>query len=140
MLDNLKLGFSGSKEGMQALLDKASEISGKKFDISSFADITEAIHIMQEEMKIAGTTSAEASRTISGSLSATKSAWSNLLTGLADDNANFEQLVGNLMESLLGKDGEGGLVNNILPRIDRNADGLYRWLLFRCQRRRCCFG
>lgn len=118
MLDNLKLGFSGSKEGMQALLDKAGEISGRKFDISSFADITEAIHIMQEEMKIAGTTSAEASKTIRGSLSATKSAWSNLITGLADDNANFEQLMGNLMESLLGKDGEGGLINNILPRIE----------------------
>lgn len=118
MLDNLKLGFSGSKEGMQSLLDKAEEISGKKFDISSFADITEAIHIMQEEMKIAGTTSAEASKTISGSLSATKSAWSNLITGLADDNANFEQLMNNLMTSLLGDGEEGGLINNILPRIE----------------------
>lgn len=118
MLDNLKLGFSGSKEGMQSLLDKAGEISGKKFDISNFSDITEAIHIMQEEMNIAGTTSAEASKTISGSLSATKSAWSNLITGLADDNANFEQLVGNLMESLLGNGEEGGLINNILPRIE----------------------
>lgn len=124
MLDNLKLGFSGSKEGMQSLLDKASEISGKKFDISNFADITEAIHIVQEEMKIAGTTSAEASKTISGSLNATKSAWSNLLTGLADDNADFSQLMGNLMESLFGEGGEGGLINNILPRIEIVMDSI----------------
>lgn len=118
MLDNLKLGYGGTKTEMERLLADASKISGIKYDISSFADITEAIHIMQEEMNIAGTTSLEASKTISGSLSATKSAWSNLLTGLADDNANFEQLMGNLMESLLGKDGEGGLINNILPRIE----------------------
>lgn len=118
MLDNLKLGYGGTKTEMERLLADATKISGIKYDISSFADITEAIHIMQEEMKIAGTTSAEASKTISGSLSATKSAWSNLITGLADDNANFEQLMGNLMESLLGKDGEGGLINNILPRIE----------------------
>ena len=124
MLDNLKLGFSGSKEGMQQLLDKAGEISGKKFDISSFADITEAIHIMQEEMKIAGTTSAEASSTISGSLSATKGAWQNLITGLADDNANFGQLVTNLMESIFGT-GEGtGLVNQLLPRIEAVLNGI----------------
>lgn len=124
MLDNLKLGFSGSKEGMQSLLDKAEEISGKKFDISSFADITEAIHIMQEEMKIAGTTSAEASKTISGSLSATKSAWSNLITGLADDNANIGQLINNLVESIFGKDGEGGVLNNIMPRIETIVDSI----------------
>lgn len=118
MLDNLKLGYGGTKTEMERLLADASKISGIKYDISSFADITEAIHIMQEEMNIAGTTANEASLTISGSLSATKSAWSNLLTGLADDNANFEQLVSNLMTSLLGDGEEGGLINNILPRIE----------------------
>ena len=118
MLDNLKLGYGGTKEEMARLLADAEKISGVKYDISSFADITEAIHIMQKEMNIAGTTSAEASRTISGSLSATKSAWSNLITGLADDNANFEQLVGNLMESLLGDGKETGFINQILPRIE----------------------
>ena len=118
MLDNLKLGYGGTKTEMERLLADASKISGIKYDISSFSDITQAIHVMQQEMGIAGTTSLEASKTISGSLNATKSAWSNLLTGLADDNADFEQLMNNLMESLLGDGEEGGLINNILPRIE----------------------
>lgn len=121
MLDNLKLGYGGTKEEMQRLLSEAEkmpEAMGRKFDLNNYADIVQAINVVQQNMKIAGTTSAEASKTISGSLSATKSAWSNMITGLADDNANFEQLMGNLMESLLGKDGEGGLINNILPRIE----------------------
>lgn len=100
MLDNLKLGFAGSKEGMQSLLDKAEEISGRKFDISNFADITEAIHIMQEEMKIAGTTSKEASTTIEGSINSMKSAWQNLLAGLGDENADLSQLGKNLADSI----------------------------------------
>lgn len=124
MLDNLKLGFAGSKEGMQSLLDKASEISGQKFDISSFADITEAIHIMQEEMNIAGTTANEASMTISGSISSMKGAWSNLITGLADESANLSQLINNMIESIFGKDGEGGVLNNILPRIEVVIDNI----------------
>lgn len=129
MLDNLKLGFAGSKEGMQSLLDKAGEISGKKFDISSFADITEAIHIMQEEMKIAGTTANEASTTISGSASAMKSAWQNLLTGIADDNADFGSLINNLLESLVGGEEGGGFLNNILPRIQIALDGIVQLIV-----------
>ena len=67
-LDNLKLGYGGSREEMQRLLEDAEKLSGKKFDISNFADITEAIHIIQEDMGIAGNASLEASDTISGSL------------------------------------------------------------------------
>ncbi len=121
MLDNLKLGYGGTKSEMERLLadaEKMPEAMGQKFDISNYSDVVKAINVVQQNMKIAGTTSAEASKTISGSLSATKSAWSNLITGLADDNANFEQLMGNLMTSLLGEGGEGGLINNILPRIE----------------------
>lgn len=121
MLDNLKLGYGGTKAEMERLLRDAEampEAMGKKFDLNNYADVVEAINLTQQRMNIAGTTAKEASMTIGGSLSATKSAWSNLITGLADDNANFEQLMGNLMTSLLGEGGEGGLINNILPRIE----------------------
>lgn len=118
MLDNLKLGFSGSKEGMQSLLDKAEEISGKKFDISSFADITEAIHIMQQEMNIAGTTSKEASTTIQGSVSSMQSAWQNLLTGLADGNANLGDLINNVVDSALT------VADNLMPVIEQVSNSV----------------
>ena len=83
MLDNLKLGYGGTKEEMERLLEDASKISGIKYDISSFADVTQAIHVMQESMGIAGTTSKEASTTIQGSLISVKGAWENLLVGIS---------------------------------------------------------
>lgn len=83
MLDNLKLGYGGTKEEMSRLLEEASKISGIKYDISSYADIIDAIHVVQEEMDITGTTAKEASTTIEGSVNMTKSAWSNLVTGIA---------------------------------------------------------
>ena len=100
MLDNLKLGYGGTKEEMQRLLEDAEKISGIKYDISSFADVTQAIHVMQEEMGIAGTTAAEASGTIQGSLGMLKSSWSNLLTGLVDPTQNVSTLIQNLFDSL----------------------------------------
>ena len=118
MLDNLALGFSGTKEGMQELLDKAREISGFKYDISSYADIVEAIHVVQTEMGITGTTAREAATTIQGSLSMTKSAWQNLLVGIADENADFDALVVNLIDSvtMAGK--------NLIPRIEQVIGGI----------------
>lgn len=118
MLDNLALGFSGTKEGMQELLDKAREISGFKYDISSYADIVEAIHVVQTEMGITGTTAREAATTIQGSLSMTKSAWQNLLVGIADENADFDALVVNLIDSatMAGK--------NLIPRIEQIIGGI----------------
>ena len=74
MLDNLALGFSGTKEGMQELLDTAEELSGVKYDIGSYADIVEAIHVVQTEMGITGTTAKEAATTIQGSTASMKSA------------------------------------------------------------------
>lgn len=122
MLDNLKLGFSGSKEGMQQLLDKANEYNatiGKNtnYQISSYADIVNAIHDVQTQMEIYGTTANEASTTISGSANAMKSAWKNLLTGMADDSANFEKLVGNFVDSLITS------LYNLLPRIHNVIEG-----------------
>ena len=118
MLDNLKLGYGGTKEEMQRLLEDAEKISGIEYDISSYADIVDAIHVVQTEMGITGTTANEASTTIQGSLSSMKSAWQNLLTGVADDNANFEVLVNNFVDSLVVA-GE-----NIIPRINTVIQGL----------------
>lgn len=118
MLDNLKLGFGGTKEEMQRLLQEASKISGIKYDISNFSDIIEAIHVIQNEMGITGTTAKEAASTIEGSLSMTKSAWTNLLTGMADDNADFDKLVDNLVNSV------GALGENLLPRIEIAINGI----------------
>ncbi|MFQ6964243.1 MAG: head maturation protease, ClpP-related [Oscillospiraceae bacterium] len=82
MLDNLKLGYGGTKQEMERLLADAEKISGVKYDISSYADVVEAIHVMQESMDIAGTTAKEAEATISGSVNALKSAVSNLIVSL----------------------------------------------------------
>jgi phage-related protein len=129
MLDNLALGFSGTKEGMQELLDKAEELSGVKYDISSYADIVEAIHVVQTEMGITGTTALEASTTIQGALTQTKAAWENLLTGLGDSDADVEGLMDNLIESLVGVEehidhngqkveATGGLIGNVVPVVE----------------------
>ena len=131
MLDNLKLGYGGTKGEMERLIADANKVkvaNGEMADLSieSFADVTEAIHIIQTEMGLSGTTAQEASATITGSTMAMKSAWQNLLTGIADDNADFDQLVNNLVESIVGKDGEGGVLNNILPRIEVILDGIVK--------------
>lgn len=118
MLDNLALGFAGTKEGMQDLLDKAQEISGIKYDISSYADMVEAIHVVQTEMGITGTTSKEAAQTIQGSLGAMKSAWENLTAGLADPDANLGELVGKMVDT------SSTALENIIPAVERAFDGI----------------
>ena len=118
MLDNLKLGYGGTKEEMQRLLNDAEKLSGQKFDLSSYGDIVDAIHVVQTEMGITGTTAKEASTTISGSVSSMKSAWQNLVTGISDENANLEQLVGNFVDSAITAAG------NIAPRIEQVLSGI----------------
>ena len=118
MLDNLKLGYGGTKEEMQRLLDDAEKLSGQKFDLSSYGDIVDAIHVVQTEMGITGTTANEASTTISGSVSSMKSAWQNLVTGISDENANLEQLVGNFVDSAITA------AVNIAPRIEQVLSGI----------------
>ena len=100
MLDNLKLGYGGTKEEMQRLLEDAEAISGIKYDISSYADVVDAIHVIQEEMGIAGTTAKEASETISGSIASMKASWSNLVTGMADENADMDELINQFVETV----------------------------------------
>lgn len=118
MLDNLKLGYGGTKEEMQRLLSDAEKLTGKKFDLSSYSDIVEAIHAVQIEMGITGTTAKEASTTIQGSVSSAKSAWQNLLVGIADDNQDFGKLVDNFVDSV------ATAAANILPRVEQSLTGI----------------
>lgn len=98
MLDNLKLGFGGTKGEMQRLLDKAGELSGRKFSIDNFADMVDAIHIIQDDLKITGTSMQEANTTIEGSLNALKASWKNWLTGLGDKDADKSDLTKKLVD------------------------------------------
>ena len=123
MLDNLKLGYGGTKEEMQRLIDDANrvkEANGEMADLSidSFADVTEAIHIIQTEMGITGTTAREAATTIEGSLSMMKGAWQNLVVGMADSEADMEVLINNFVEST------ATAAKNLLPRIEQTLIGI----------------
>ena len=118
MLDNLKLGYGGTKTEMQRLLADAEKLTGKKFDISNFNDITEAIHAIQTEMGITGTTALEASGTIQGSAGSMKAAWQNLLVGLADPTQNFSRLVTNFVDSV------AAAASNLVPRLTNVLTGV----------------
>ena len=111
MLDNLKLGYGGTKSEMERLLADAQAISGIKYDISSYADVVDAIHVIQTEMGITGTTAKEASSTIQGSISAMGASWRNLITGLADPTQNLDQLINNFVDSVIT------VGDNLIPRI-----------------------
>ena len=118
MLDNLKLGYGGTKSEMERLLKDAQKISGIKYNISNLNDVYSAIHVIQGELGITGTTAKEASTTIQGSISSMKSAWSNLLTGISNDYADLEGLTGNFVDSFFVA------CDNVLPRISAIIDGL----------------
>jgi phage-related protein len=116
MLDNLKLGYAGTKQGMQQLIDDANKwgaANGEASDLSidSFADCVQAIQQVQEAQGIAGTTAKEAAGTIEGSVTMAKAAWENLLTGLADPDADVGALVGNLLGAV------DNVVTNVAPRV-----------------------
>ena len=118
MLDNLKLGYGGTKEEMERLLKDATKLTGVKYDINNLSDVYSAIHAIQGELGITGTTAKEAGSTIAGSMAMAQSAWQNLLTGIADDNADFEGLVGVFVDSV------GTAASNILPRIEIAINGI----------------
>ena len=123
MLDNLKLGYGGTKQEMERLLADAEKISGVKYDINNLSDVYEAIHVIQTELGITGTTALEAQTTIEGSMNMLKASWENVLVGIADDNANFGVLIDNLVESVVIA-GE-----NILPRVATIIDGIIQLVL-----------
>ena len=143
MLDNLKLGYGGTKSEMERLLADAEKLSGIHYNLESYADIVEAIHVIQTEMHISGisaeeaaelvasgalteeeafarmgTTAKEAATTIQGSVGATKAAFANLLVGIADDEQDFEKLVDDLVRSAATAAG------NILPRVETIIGGI----------------
>ncbi len=125
MLDNLKLGYGGTQTEMLRLVNDAAKLDSAIVKNNlSFANIVQAIHVVQDKMKITGTTTQEASRTISGSIGAMKSAWANLVTGIADENANMEELINNLIWTLVGDESGGGVINNILPKIEQSLEGV----------------
>lgn len=123
MLDNLKLGYGGTQKEMQRLLRDAAKIQrangiNVRYNINNMDDIIEAIHVIQNEMGITGTTAAEASETISGSFNSFKASWKNVLSGIAQNDADIDHLFGTLFDS--GKN----LFENIfeiVPAIGRNA-------------------
>ena len=120
MLDNLKLGYGGTKEEMQRLLSDAEKLTGIKYDINNLSDVYSAIHVIQTELGITGTTAKEASTTISGSANAMKAAWSNLMIGIADDSQDFDSLINNFVDSAVT------FGNNILPRVETAINGIGR--------------
>ena len=112
MLDNLKLGYGGTKTEMERLLADAQAISGIEYDISSYADVVEAIHVIQESMGVAGATAAEAEHTIEGSMNSMKAAIDNLIVGFGNADADIEQLCNNVVDAFQD------VLTNITPVIE----------------------
>lgn len=130
MLDNLKLGYGGTKQEMERLVAEAAAMTDeqKKLNVAvnagdlSFSNIVDAISVVQEHLDIAGTTADEAATTIQGSANAMKSAWSNLITGMSNDNLDLDKLVQNVIDSVnIFADNLTTRLQTMLPRF---ADGL----------------
>lgn len=116
MLDSLKLGYGGTKSELERLLSDAEKFSAaqgkvRDFSVDSYSDIVEAIHIVQDEMGITGTTAEEAATTIEGSVNMAKASWENWLAGLGNEDADMEALTDQLVGSVVTA-GE-----NIIPRV-----------------------
>lgn len=118
MLDNLKLGYGGTQEEMKRLLSDAEKLTGQRYDISSFADITQAIHAIQTQMDITGTTAKEASTTISGSWGSLKAAFQNVLVGLTTGGDMFDQSLDALINTAVT------FGQNIIPAIKGALSGI----------------
>lgn len=130
MLDNLQIGITPTKEGFQEVIDKVNDWNkangeATNYQMGNLADMQSALVDYIDMVGMSGYAQAEAARTISGSLASTKAAWSNLITGLADDNANVEELVSNFVTSVAGDGTEAnpGLIGNILPRVEIALSG-----------------
>lgn len=111
MLDNLKLGYGGTKSEMERLLQEAEKLTGVHYDINNLSDVYNAIHEIQKNLGITGTTAKEAATTIDGAMKMTKASWDNLLTGLADPKQAVGPLISEFTTSL------GTLAKNVTPKI-----------------------
>ena len=117
MLDNLKLGYGGTKSELERLVADAEKLTGQALDPAKFSDVITAIHAVQENLGITGTTAAEAATTIQGSIGMMQAAWTNLLTGIGDENADLDTLIENFVSSV------GTAADNVLPRITQILSG-----------------
>lgn len=118
MLDNLKLGYGGTKTEMERLLADAQAISGIEYNIESYADVVDAIHVIQESMGIAGATAAEAEHTIEGSMNSMKAAIDNLIVGFGNADADIEMLCNNVVDAFQD------VLTNITPVIENIISAL----------------
>lgn len=118
MLDNLKLGYSGTKSEMERLLQDAEKLTGVHYDINNLSDVYNAIHEIQKNLGITDTTAKEAMKTIDGAMKMTKASWDNLLTGLADPKQAVGPLISEFAKSL------GILAKNVTPKIKEVFDAL----------------
>lgn len=118
MLDNLKLGYGGTKAEMERLMADAEKLTGEHYTVGDFGDTVKAIHAVQTQMGITGTTAKEASTTIEGSMNAMKASWQNLLAGMSDSGANMDGLINNLVDSV------NTFASNIMPRIAPLINGM----------------
>lgn len=128
MLDNLKLGYGGTKSEMERLIEDANEYAesiGKASDLSidSFADVVQAIQLIQEKQNIAGTTGREAMTTIEGAANATKAAWENVITAIGRGEG-LDDAFNGLMSSIFGEQEGEGLLNQVIPRIQTTMEGI----------------
>lgn len=123
LLDNLKIGYGGTKTEAERLLKDAEKLTGQKYDINNLADVYDAIHVIQTEMGITGTTAKEAMFTISGSAAATKSAWENVLTAIGGGGDLKEAMYG-LQKAIFGGENGGGLLANVIPQIQTAMEGI----------------
>ena len=124
MLDNLGLGINATKEGMQEVIDKMNEVNGTDYSIDNVADAQQALIDYVKYCGMAGYAAAEGSETIQGSVATMKSAWDNFLTGLADPDADVGQLADNLIKSIVGENGEGGVFNTIMPVLEQTISSI----------------
>ena len=145
MLDNLNLGYGGSKAEMERLIADANEYAesiGEASDLSieSFSDIVDAIDLVQRKQNIAGNAAKESSKTLSGSIAATKAAWQNLVTEFGKPDADIGARIADMLKAVMGEGGEGGLLRNVTTEVGviaRNmigavADGIsagFDWLV-----------
>lgn len=118
MLDNLKLGYGGTKSELERLVADAEELTGQALDPAKFSDVITAIHAVQENMGITGTTAKEAATTIEGSIGMMQAAWQNLLAGFGNEDADLGQLIGDFTSSV------ETAAQNVVPRITQILSGL----------------
>ena len=128
LLDNLKIGYGGTRSEAERLLKDAEKLTGQKYDINNLADVYSAIHEIQKEMGIAETAANEALFTISGSAAATASAWQNVLTAIGG-GGDLKAAMQGLTTAIFGGEDGGGLLANVLPQIQTAIEGIGKFLV-----------